>query len=181
MKLSLSIPNAANFVAGHVAASFRSLAIDPVPGVWFTGSNVWSFVLGMDPRPGSDWDIFVIGENDSLAEMIARTVVLRLGLLNFPACPTDKKQTGGEKTISAGNVPRLPRLPNVDRYNGGDGFCYATDAGDIDVWISTASDAAGELRSYPSNSHAHCRAAFSFSEGLVVMPNERAIHDDRRD
>jgi hypothetical protein len=168
VKLSLSIPNQANFVAGHVATAFPSLARDPIDGVWFTGSNVWSFVLGIDPRSGSDWDIFVMSESAALG------VVVRLGLLKFPACETDKKRTG-ERFISAGNFPRLPRLPNVDRYSGGDGFCYATDAGDVDVWISTAGDPAGELRSYPSDSHAHCRAAFSFTGGLIVLPNEHAI------
>jgi hypothetical protein len=178
MKISLSLPNVANEIAARVAARWPELARDPIPGVWFTGSNVWELLYPelSDRRPplGRDWDIFTIGED------AAHQVAARLGLARYPACRTKDKRHGAPMTIDPAHVPNLVVLPMdcVDPDTGpsyGEGYCYATERGEVDLWISTPGDVLGELRTYPAGSHAHCRAAFSFTDGLVVLPNELAV------
>lgn len=169
-KVSLALPNLANQIAGHVAAQFPSLAgRRAIPGVWFTGSNIWSFVVGCDPRPDADWDIFATSEGAALA------VADRLRLRSFPSCKTSAKRQGSAREINADHVPRLV-LADGEIWTGngpsyGEGYSYATASGEIDLWISTPGSALGELETYPEESHAHCRAAFSFTEGLLILPN----------
>ncbi len=181
MKTSLTIPNIANLVHAHVAAKWPELASDPIAGLWFTGSQVWSFLYPdlpqRDPPLERDWDMFVCDE------ATAALVVARLNLPSFPACRTQDKRHGVERTVDASNVPTVTpgqeldgdRLAEVDpdpEYH--DGFSYLTDRGEVDLWITRAGDAVGELRTYPDDENSHCRAAFSFSDGLLILPNERA-------
>lgn len=170
MKRSTALPNAANLIAAHVAARFPELARDPIPGVWFTGSNVWAWLYGDEPPLGADWDIFVTGAG---AEVVAAAVADRLGLASCPACRTKDKRKAAVRTVDADHVPRL--VPNArDDGSYGEGYSYETDSGEVDLWISTPGDVLGELRDYPTASHAHCRVAFSFTDGLVVLGNEHA-------
>jgi hypothetical protein len=170
VKISLPTPNVAN----AIAARFPELAGDPIPGVWFTGSNVWSLLYPEQPVRDRDWDIFAVGEQ------AAHRVAARLDLAAHPACRTKDKRHHVPKTIDAAHVPNLvngPPTEGVDPELGpsyGEGYCYATDRGEVDLWISTPGDVLGELRTYPAGSHAHCRAAYSLTDGLVVLPNECA-------
>lgn len=179
-KRSLPVANVANLVERHVVEYWPDLVRHPVPGLWFTGSRVWrilypdlvDLVDHADPRGASatrDWDIF------ALADDPARELVDLLGLDRCPACRTSEKHERAgrpavERTVSCTHVPVI--RPDVDA-SYDDGFSYLTPRGDVvDLWVSTLGTAAAELRDYPAASHAHCRAAFSLEDGLVVLPNE---------
>ncbi len=171
MKVSLPIPNVANAIAAHVSAAWPELAA--VTGVWFTGSQIWSWLYAGPPLAGSDWDIFALDERSAAA------VADRLGLRGLPACRTRDKRNGAPRTVSDRHVPVLaPPLVEDDGSPDGtgysEGYCYATERGELDLWLAEPGGVIAELRSYPSGSHAHCRAAFSFTDGLVVLPNECA-------
>jgi hypothetical protein len=174
MKVSLPTPNIANAIAERIADKFPELADDPIGGIWFTGSNVWSLLYPDQPVRERDWDIFAV------SEQAAHRVAVRLSLAANPACRTKDKRHHVPKTISAAHVPNLAGVrptEDVDSEFGpsyGGGYCYATDRGEVDLWISTPGDVLGELQTYPTGSHAHCRAAFSFTDGLIVLPNECA-------
>lgn len=176
-KVSSTEPNLANRIAGHVRRVFPELASDPIFGVWFTGSNVWSLAYGA-PIPNADWDIFAIC--DEAAAEVAR----RLDLASSPACRTKDKRKDPKRTVSAGHVPVTTQIPMFDDDDGertggmatyGEGYSYVTPRGEIDLWISTPGDVCDELRTYPTASHAHCRMAFSFTDGLVMLPNEMVV------
>jgi hypothetical protein len=170
VKVSLPTPNIANAIAAHVSAAWPELAA--VAGVWFTGSQIWSWLYDGQPPAGSDWDIFALDEGAAAA------VADRLGLRGLPACRTQDKRNGAPRTVGAHNVPTLapPMLdgnaPDGTGYS--EGFCYTTARGELDLWLAEPGGVIAELRSYPTGSHAHCRAAFSFADGLVVLPNECA-------
>jgi hypothetical protein len=66
------------------------------------------------------------------------------------------------------------RMPRVSGAGYEDGFCYRTDRGLLDLWLAESGGVLAEIRSYPTESHAHCRAAYSMVDGLVVLPNEVA-------
>lgn len=173
-KRSLDIPNIANVVDAYVSSTWPELTA--VGGVWFTGSRIWLSLYPdlprREPPPESAWDIFVTRED------VAAAVVDRLGLRGLPACRTQDKRSGAERTISADHVPLLtpPSLDDepTDLASYDDGWSYATSRGVLDLWITRCGDVVAELRTFPPESHAHCRAAFSFMDGLVILPNERA-------
>ncbi len=181
-KRSLPVANVANLVEDHVAESWPELLDHPVPGLWFTGSRIWSLlypdlagVAGYRaPRGERDWDIF------SLVDGPARELVDLVGLARWPACLTlDKRAVDAglsARTVSPAHVPRLvsrdPRDGSAPSYD--DGYSYLTDRGEVDLWVSSLGGVVAELRDYPPDSHAHCRAAFSLEDGLVVLPNETA-------
>jgi uncharacterized protein YbaR (Trm112 family) len=177
-KVSTTEHNLANWIAEHVRRAFPELANDPIHGVWFTGSNVWSLAYGI-PSPDAgieDWDIFAIG--DEAAAEVAR----RLDLVACPACRTKDKRKDPKRTVDDRHVPvttQIPMLDDDDRPTGGmaaygEGYSYVTPRGEIDLWISTPGNVVDELRTYPDASHAHRRMAFSFTDGLVMLPNECA-------
>lgn len=176
MKHSLNIANIANEAHDLCRMHFPGLAASDSLGimrnVWFTGSRIWALLYADLPRPaeGSDWDIFVVGDD------AARHVASVLNLRASPACPTREKRHGAQRTISLDHVPRLVPHPTQAFGAYGEGYSYATPSGEIDLWVSTPGDVFDELRTYPGTSHAHCRAAFSFVNGLIVLPNELAIH-----
>lgn len=165
MKLSTNGGNIANRIADHVAKRFPDLAAHPIDDIWFTGSSVWSLVYGL-PSPGHDWDIF------ALSELAATQIVTTMNWNFCPAFKTKTKRDGsGVPVIDwEKNIPRV-----ADGQSYSDGYCYVTPNGEVDVWICESGSAAAELRSYPIVSHSHCRAAFSFTDGLIVLPNENAV------
>lgn len=171
-KTSTTEHNIANWIAQHVAARFPELADNPIPGVWFTGSNVWSMLYGYPSASAQcgDWDVF------ATSELVAIQLVTGMGWNLLPAYPTRDKQANLKKPIvsATGNIPSLTKsvAPNGCAYS--DGFCYITERGEVDVWVAADGDVIDEIKAYPVESHAHCRAAFSFTDGLIVLPNERA-------
>lgn len=156
-------PNVANKVAEHLRAKWPELA--GIPGLWFSGSQVHSIVRGVEPPAASDTDIFILKDAESvttigpfgattrtpLAEMMAR-----LGLADAAA------------------TPRQPPPERPDYHPNGMDIEHPR--GQFDVWTAVATTVQGQLRAYP-RSHSHCRAAFSFMDGLVVLPNEEAPSD----
>lgn len=170
-KISTTEHNIANWIAHHVARRFPALADNPIPGVWFTGSSVWSLLYGV-PSPSAeakDWDIF------TETELSAIQLVTGMGWNLLPSFPTrDKRHSVREPKVVAHNLPSLSNKLGPDGCAYSDGFCYVTPEGDVDVWVTAEGDAISELRTYPTESHAHCRAAFSFTDGLLILPNERA-------
>lgn len=163
-KVSQPWPNAANKIAAHLRAKWPELV--NIPGLWFSGSQVWSWLYDKEPLATSDTDVFSLGDapristvaEGDLFETVSRTPV-------------------GELLHKLGLKPeqgtlRLPRT-GKDGTAYGKGACFTHERGSIDVWTSPY-DVQGALRNYPGASHAHCRAAFSFTEGLVVLPNEVA-------
>ena len=175
-KRSLPIDNIANVVEDAVWNKWPELARSPIPGLWFTGSSIWRLLYPSSGHLGCttggeigsrDWDMFVL-DADSASQ-----VVTRMRWTAFPACPTHaKKDSSIAKTISEYNVPRVKDGSDGTPY--GDGVSYETDRGIVDLWISTTTSALEEIRAYPEGSHDHCRAAFSFSDGLIVLPNPLA-------
>lgn len=164
--MSMTDGNIANRIAAHVAKRFPDLAAHPIGDIWFTGSSVWSLVYGL-PSPGHDWDIFALNE-------LAATQLVTTMNWNFcPAFKTREKRTG-DRTPEINWEKNIPTGHGRSSYS--DGYCYMTPGGEVDVWISDSGSAAVELRSYPIASHSHCRAAFSFTDGLIVLPNENAVY-----
>src|SRR5882672_836198 len=45
----------------------------------------------------------------------------------------------------------------------------------IDVWIARSGSAVAELCGCHTQSHSHCRVAFSLTDGLILLPNESAL------
>lgn len=167
MKVSTDCPNIANRIARHVAQRFPELAKNPIGGIWFTGSNVWSLLYG-ETTPIADWDIF------TLDELSALRLVTGMSWNMCPAFPTKQKQTNERVPIvSVTNIPSLSKSVDSHGNSYSEGYCYLTEQGEVDVWVCNGS-ALTELRTYPDKSHAHCRAAFSFTDGLIVLPNEAA-------
>lgn len=170
MKISTTHPNLANRIAEHVTRRFPDLARNPMPDVWFTGSNVWRLLYDESVPDGLDWDIF------TLDELTAMQLVTGMSWNLCPAFPTREKRSGDRNPVMdpERNIPKLSKKLDADGNAYSDGYCYLTDAGEVDVWVTGARDALTEIRTYPLASHAHCRAAFSFTDGLIVLPNEMA-------
>ena len=174
MKISQSEPNVANRIAMRVTQRFPDLARNPIDDVWFTGSNIWTCLYeytgpseyAMETR---DWDIFTIGE------LAAIRLVTGMSWNLLPAFPTKRKRDGiRDPIITPGNLPSLSKRYDPDGNPYSEGYCYITDQGDVDVWVAGSGSALAEIRDYPDTSHAHCRAAFSLTDGLIVLPNEAA-------
>lgn len=154
-------PNVANKIAAHIRAKWPELV--GVPGLWFSGSQVWSFLYDKEPPADSDWDIFVCKN--------AAPVVSYEG--GFLGSPTRTERAPLEEALYRIKPLKVtPRQPPNPMYSS-NGSDVETERGDIDVWTSEAESPQRAIRDYPA-SHSHCRAAFSFTEGLVVLPNEAA-------
>lgn len=177
-KRSRPLANPANLVEEHVAQAWPEIARAAPSDVWFTGSRVWGLLypgllypdLVRDPPLERDWDVFTVGEAP------ARWLVNVLGWQQTPACRTRDKWGAGTRSVDAGHVPTLGEGGATGGRPTGynDGYSYQTDRGVVDLWISSLGSAVAEIRAYPTESHAHCRAAWSFTDGLIVLPNERA-------
>jgi hypothetical protein len=170
VKISSVTPNVANAIAAHVWAAWPEIAT--ITKVWFTGSQIWNWLYTGAPPAGSDWDIFALDEE------AVGAVADCLGLRNFPSCRTQDKRASAPRIVAEHNVPRLQEASSADRARHGrgynEGFSYTTARGELDLWLAESGGVITELRSYPTASHAHCRAAFSFEHGLVVLQNENA-------
>lgn len=159
-------PNAANKIAEHLKAKWPELV--GIPGLWFSGSQVWSHLYGKEPPTESDLDVFACQD--------AQPVVSYLGVGTFLGMSKTERTPIGEMLHRLGLKPEEGRTKNTAgkphyHVNGAD-FTHPT-RGEIDVWTTAAKDAVTCVKGYP-RSHSHCRAAFSFTEGLVVLPNEAA-------
>lgn len=161
-KVARTDANMANKIAAHLRAKWPELQHLPV---WFSGSQVWSFLYGEEPPAGSDTDIFVLKDEPAIISYeggflssirVERPVIDQV----FVNLGLTKEQV----------TPRTPANPMYQS----NGFDVKTERGDIDVWTAEAKSVVEQLRMYPGGSHAHCRAAFSFRDGLVVLPNEAA-------
>jgi hypothetical protein len=175
VKVSRTQRTIANVVRDRVLARFPELATgSDIPGVWFTGSHVWTALVGEAAPEGEDWDVFVVPagvwhgwrdvggvelptEYTTDAEGVRRALCDRLGLLDFPQLHTYQKHEGSSPPEDAS-----------------DGVCYRTPRGEVDVWTAPYGDARSALREYRTETHSHCRAAFSLVDGLVALPNENA-------
>lgn len=164
-KVSLTTPNPANLVAAHIRETWPELAQNPIPGLWFTGSRVWNFAYGTPLSADADWDLF------SLHLQAIDAVVARLELTEHPSCRTAAKHAPDARSIDSARIP-----VNPGSYE--DGYSYETPRGVVDLWLAKDGSAYAELESYPQRSHAHCRVAFSFTEGLLMLPNEVADTGD---
>lgn len=163
LKVSLDLPNAANKVRDHLLAKWPELQW--VANIWFSGSQVWSWLYHMVPPETSDLDIFALKdapphvsyEGDGLFSMTRverHPIAAALHALGL------KPEEGRPKPAKAGYEDS--------------GMDITHPRGEIDVWTSKGRTVADVLGMYPGHSHAHCRAAFSFQHGLVVLPNECA-------
>jgi hypothetical protein len=168
-KQSHPLTNLANTIEEHVARAWPEVARTATPNVWFTGSHIWHFLypalLQQDPPLPRDWDIFTIGATP------AQGLVDLYGWNLTPSCRTNEKWTA-PRIIDTSRIPKTPGSVSTSGY--GDGYSYKTDRGIVDLWISEFESPLAEIREYPTASHAHCRAAWSFTDGLIVLPNERA-------
>lgn len=155
LKVAKTTPNVANQVAAHIQAIAPDLAM--VKGLWFSGSNVWKFVYGETPADGSDIDCFFLQKapmDFSMFEDQRHALLQRLGYEDTDAV-WDTVKTGA----------------NLDKYAQGCKFMHR--GRKVDVWVGH-DNVAETLGDYPTASHAHCRVAFSFEHGLVIIPNEVA-------
>ncbi len=165
-KCSHSLVNLANVIEEHVAHTWPEIARAAPPDIWFTGSRIWNFLYPtLLPALVRDWDIFTIGSAP------ARWIVGVYGWNHTPSCRTSEKW-GTPRIIDETRIPQIPGSVNASGYD--DGYSYRTDRGIVDLWISEFDNPLAELRAYPTASHAHCRAAWSFTDGLIVLPNESA-------
>jgi hypothetical protein len=159
--------NLANVVEEHVTHTWPEIALAAPTDIWFTGSHIWHFLYPDRPPPlVRDWDIFTIGVAP------ARWIVGIYGWNHTPSCHTSHKWGASPRIINVSHIPAIPGSVSASGY--GDGYSYQTDRGIVDLWISEFDNPLAELRAYPTASHAHCRAAWSFTKGLIVLPNERA-------
>jgi hypothetical protein len=164
----------ANLVEEHIAQTWPEIARVAPSDVWFTGSRVWWWLYpdlpeSLERARTRDWDIFTIGEAP------ARWIVDTLGWRRSPACRTRDKWGLCTRSICDDHVPTLRGGVADDRLAGyNDGYSYQTDRGVVDLWISTLGSALAEIRAYPTGSHAHCRVAWSFTDGLLLLSNELA-------
>lgn len=153
-------PNVANKVAEHLSAKWPELA--GIPGLWFSGSQVHSIVRGVEPPAESDTDIFVLADAEPVTTIGPFGAVTRSPLAEMM------------HRLGLQDDAGKPRQPPADKpHYEPDGLDIEHPRGQFDVWTSKSASVQGALRRYP-RSHSHCRAAFSFLDGLVVLPNEEA-------
>lgn len=163
-KVSRTDGNIANYLREHILDRFPELRDAPPRGIWFVGSNVWSALYGDGSAPiDADWDVVAVTDLGLPAKYTLLAFVEKLGLDKHASINTSRKR----------------RRDSDERYgdNGdewGNGTCYLTPGGQVDTWESPDGTILGALRQFPLHSHAHCRAAFSLTDGLVVLPNDQA-------
>lgn len=170
LKYAHPFANLANAIEAHVTSTWPEVAREAPQGIWFTGSHIWYFLYPnlhqLTPGLGRDWDIFTIGEAP------ARWIVGVYDWNHTPSCRTHDKWGVVPRIVDVSRIPAVPGSVGTSGY--GDGYSYQTDRGIVDLWISEFDNPLAELRAYPTISHAHCRTAWSFTEGLLILPNERA-------
>lgn len=117
-----------------------------VRGLWFTGSSVWSHLYAMYPPAKSDLDIFCLPLSAARYNEVSDGV---LGALGLNILDSKRTYLGARR--------------------------WQSKRGQIDFWMSDFPTVHQQLLAYSSDSHAQCRAAYSFTDGLVVLPNEKAV------
>lgn len=161
-KVSSPTPNVANLIAAHIRRIAPELA--EVKNLWFSGSNVWRWMYAGDPpAEDADLDVFFCGPHRSVS------VNGILGPEWYPAADRLIQDLG----IPRGDSMHVPVRTGRDLDLYGMGLQALYKGRKLDVWAG-GETVAETLSNYPTVSHAHCRAAFSFTEGLVVLPNEAA-------
>lgn len=151
-KESLTDANVANQIAAHLM--HRCPELCAIPDLWFSGSNVWSFLYGKEPPPDSDIDVFMIGTTTNDVWVADQRISLcrRLGIA-ADDMTLSMVRTGFDGDLYMQGVKALYKGTKLDIWECGE-----------TPWVA--------LRNYPTKTHAHCRAAFSFTDGLIVLPNE---------
>lgn len=130
-------------------------------GVWYTGSKIWSKVYwDMTPNITHDTDIYCESY---------RTFCSVMTQMNWWGHSYQSKDwnrsIGNNGTLNIKTTGRK-FIPSGDaRFQGG-----------IDIWypLDESLSVVDMLKAYPSESHSHCRAAYSPTQGLVILPNENA-------
>src|SRR5882757_5237981 len=144
---SLPLPNIANNIAKYLNdlnPKFIEWIGHNIVSVWFTGSRVWWGLYnsaGYDTIKYHDLDIFTTYSSN----------------VGFKSCPqlTYAGQCGKYAPTQGDKYTMV--VNNSNTIN-------------VDIW-QTGKSMLDSLMDYPSGSHGHARAAFSFTEGLVVLPN----------
>lgn len=130
-------------------------------GVWYTGSKIWSKIYwDMTPNISHDTDIYCESY---------RTFCSVMTQMNWWGHSYQSKDwnrsIGNNGTLNIKTTGRK-FIPSGDaRFQGG-----------IDIWypLDESLSVVDMLKAYPSESHSHCRAAYSPTQGLVILPNENA-------
>lgn len=158
IKHSLTTKNTANIIAECLSINYTDFVHYALTnkGIWFTGSQVWSLAYGntsggilSSVLGGSDLDIFCVN-NDSYSSTNVRA--------DFHSA----------MNMGTG-TPKGPAI----KYGGtNNGEVYTTKYGSVDIWNDDKS-VTDMLLVYPEGSHAHCRMAYSFTEGLIMLPNSQ--------
>ncbi len=152
-KVSWTEPNLANLIEAHLRVVLPEAT--GVDGIWVTGSNVWRFVYGDMPEPGSDIDV--------IAELQTWT---------------SPRQELKDRLKIVSSAPTAPSTVSRPDLNGAKHLLE--DGRTIDIWenntgVTGIAGVVLMLREYPEHSHAHCRAAYNPSSGmLLVLPNTKA-------
>lgn len=155
-------PNVANKIAAHLTAKWPELV--GIPGLWFSGSQVHAIVNGKEPPASSDTDIFCLRGVEKVKSFEAGYI---------SAIFTERTVLDEVMyRLKVGKEAVTPRTHPNPMYQSR-GYDIKAERGDLDLWTAEADSVHQQLRMYPA-SHSHCRAAFSFTEGLVVLPNEAA-------
>lgn len=160
----------ANEIRDRVLARFPELRTNPIDGVWFTGSNVWTALLGEEAPAGSDWDIMLVDCVANTTHESGEALVKLLGLDKLVSISTSKKNRPDERG-------KFDGPDYADDEVWGRGVCYKGPLGEVDVW-HVDGKLHDVLRNFPDHSHAHCRAAYSLTHGLVALPNEAYVPTD---
>lgn len=160
-KVSKPWMNMANIIGEHLKRIAPDLAARP--NLWFSGSNVWSFLYGEVPAEDADIDVFYCGPHRQ---------VLRDGILG-PEWQQARWKLMEDLGIPASERMHVPVRTGRHQDLYGMGIQALYKGRKLDVWDG-GETVVETLSNYPTVSHAHCRAAFSFTDGLVVLPNEAA-------
>lgn len=148
VKISYNIGNVANTIAKSLNNAIPSVVVesDKYPELWFTGSRVWASLYNVGISTSTDYDLVTCDK------------------------PTF---TYFENWFRTGKLPlsgdTMVARPN--KYGPSNGWDICTSGVNFDLWLSGEDSIVNELKRYPEYSHAHCRAAFNFHYGLIVMPN----------
>lgn len=154
IKVSLTIPNIANTISTHLSQKWPDLVqyCYVHDGIYWTGSQVWSWLYSTRPLITSDTDIMCVNTPYNSSDIVKDDFVKNTGLDKY-------------------NI--TTKQPSYSSHTGfNPGIKIHHPQCDIDIWSSneTIQDA---LLKYPEDSHAHCRIAYSFTKGLVILPNSK--------
>lgn len=159
-------------VANNIEIHLRNLwpELVTINGLWFTGSQVWSHlynnIMSNTIKDSEvlrrDMDIYCNTE-----EIFDKVYVL---LNSFGGYTLSTKHFNAASISSDNVIAVFTTGAKID----------VRERGKVDIWYSHNNMSITDmLRAYPPNSHSHCRAAFSFENGLIVLPNEKTGEYER--